>query len=58
MLVLSRKPGEELVIGNDVRVHVVRIVGNRVTLGVEAPREVKVRRAELPAREGEDADRN
>lgn len=47
MLVLSRKRGESLVIGDNIRVFVNRIVGNRVTLGIEAPAEVHIMRGEL-----------
>ena len=51
MLVLSRKVGEQILIGSDVCVTVVSIKGNRITLGVDAPRSVRVDRAELAARE-------
>ena len=47
MLVLSRKPGEELVIGDNIRLTVVAIRGNKVRLGITAPVEVPVRRLEL-----------
>ncbi|HUE75028.1 MAG TPA: carbon storage regulator [Pirellulaceae bacterium] len=47
MLVLSRKIGEKLVIGEGITVVVNRIAGNRVTLGIEAPRDVRIVRAEL-----------
>lgn len=47
MLVLSRKEGEKLVIGDNVTVEVVRISGNRITLGIAAPKEIKVLRSEL-----------
>ncbi len=47
MLVLSRKEGEKLVIGDNIELEVVRIAGNRVTLGIVAPTDVKVLRAEL-----------
>lgn len=47
MLVLSRKIGETLVIDGDVKVTVVRISGNRVALGIEAPDDVRVLRGEL-----------
>lgn len=50
MLVLSRKIGERLKIGDDVTVIVNRVAGNRVTLGIEAPPEVRVVRDELPKR--------
>jgi carbon storage regulator len=47
MLVLSRKLGQELVIGDSVRIVVNRISGNRVTLGIVAPDNVRVLRGEL-----------
>lgn len=47
MLVLSRKVGEKLVIDGNITVEVVRIQGNRITLGIVAPAEVKVLRGEL-----------
>ena len=47
MLVLSRKPGERILIGNDVSVMVVRIGPNAVRLGIEAPRSVTIVREEL-----------
>ena len=50
MLVLSRKAGEEILIGHDVRLVVHRIAGNRVALGVVAPKDVPVMRAELRLR--------
>lgn len=48
MLVLSRKVGEEIVIGSDVVLRVSRIRGNQVSLAIEAPKGVVIRRAELP----------
>jgi carbon storage regulator len=47
MLVLSRKIGERLVIGDGITVVVNRIAGNRVTLGIEAPQDVRIVRGEL-----------
>lgn len=47
MLVLSRKAGEKLIIDGNITVEVVRIQGNRVTLGFTAPAEVKIMRSEL-----------
>ena len=47
MLVLSRKIGEKLVIGDNITVVVSRVAGNRVTLGIEAPSEVRIIRGEL-----------
>jgi carbon storage regulator len=47
MLVLSRKLGEEIVIGGDLRVTVIEIRGQRVKLGLVGPPEVRIRRREL-----------
>jgi carbon storage regulator len=47
MLVLTRRPREQLFIGDDVCVTVIRLEGGQVRLGIEAPREVLVVRAEL-----------
>lgn len=47
MLVLSRKTGQRIHIGDQVTISVVRISGNRVRIGIEAPIEVPIRRWEL-----------
>ena len=47
MLVLSRHVDESLIIGNDIEIVVVEIRGDRVRLGVNAPREVSVHRKEV-----------
>ena len=47
MLVLSRKIGEKIHVGNDIMIEVRRVAGNRVTLAVEAPRDVRILRGEL-----------
>jgi len=47
MLVLSRKPGEALRVGEDVEITVVEVKGDMVRLGIQAPREVQVWRKEL-----------
>ena len=47
MLVLSRKVGERILIGDNVSVTVVRIVGGGVRLGIQAPPEMAVVREEL-----------
>ena len=49
MLVLTRKLMEKLYIGDDICVTVVRLEGGQVRLGIEAPRDVAVVRAELVA---------
>lgn len=51
MLVLSRKEGEQLIIGDDIVLTVSRISGNRVAIGIEAPRNVRIIRGELERRE-------
>jgi len=53
MLVLTRKVGEEIVIGDDIRVKVVAVQGDRVRLGIEAPRSVAVDRLEVRQRRAE-----
>lgn len=47
MLVLSRKEGEKLMIGDDIVLTITRINGNRVAVGIEAPRSVRIVRGEL-----------
>lgn len=47
MLVLSRKVGDKLVIDGNIIVEVVKIQGNRVSLGIVAPSNVKILRGEL-----------
>ena len=47
MLVLSRKKNESIVINNDITSVVVDILGDKVRLGVEAPKEVPVHRREV-----------
>ena len=48
MLVLSRKTNESIVIGNNITVQILKIKGNTIRLGITAPRDVPVRRSELP----------
>ncbi len=47
MLILSRKAGEKIMIGDDIAVSVIEIRGDQVKLGLEAPRSVKVYRREV-----------
>ncbi len=57
MLVLTRKLGEKLYIGNDIVITVVDIDRSKIRLGIEAPREMKIMRTELevegPTKEGD-----
>ena len=48
MLVLSRKTGQKVLIGDGIVVVVKRILGQRVTFGIEAPESVRIVRGELP----------
>jgi len=56
MLVLSRKEGERVVIGDGIEVTVLQICGHVVRLGFEADRSVEIRRAELRPLEGDSND--
>ena len=47
MLILSRRVGERIIIGDSIEVVVQSVSGERVTLGLAAPRDVKILRAEL-----------
>ena len=47
MLVLTRKSGESIVIGDDVVLTVLEVRGGQVRLGIEAPRDVVIHRAEV-----------
>jgi carbon storage regulator len=56
MLVLSRKRGEQVVLGNGITLTVVEVKGNRVRLAFDAPDPVRILRAELACRPGEPLD--
>lgn len=49
MLILTRKPGESIRIGDDIVVAVMGVNGNQVRVGIEAPRDVNIARHELAA---------
>jgi carbon storage regulator len=47
MLVLTRRPGESIVIGQDIVITVIEIKGGQVRIGIDAPREIDVYREEI-----------
>ena len=47
MLILTRRVGETLIIGDDVNITVLGIKGNQVRLGINAPKDVSVHREEI-----------
>lgn len=47
MLVLTRKPKEQIIIGDKIVITVVQVNGDRVRLGIEAPRDMPIYREEL-----------
>ena len=49
MLIITRKPGERVMVGDDIVVHVMELVGGSVRIGIEAPRSVPVYREEIYA---------
>jgi len=47
MLVLTRKAGEGIIIGEDIKITIVELKGGGVRIGIDAPREMKVHRQEV-----------
>jgi carbon storage regulator len=47
MLIITRKPGEKIMLGDDVIIEVMEISGSRVRIGIAAPRSVPVYREEI-----------
>ena len=47
MLVLSRLPGEQIRIGDEITVTVLEVQGDKVRVGIEAPRDVSIHRREV-----------
>ena len=50
MLVLSRKPGQTIRIGDDIVIRIQRVTGSRVAVAIEAPRECRILRSEIVGR--------
>ena len=47
MLILTRKVGESLLIGDDISLTILNVRGNQVKIGVKAPKDISVHRAEI-----------
>lgn len=58
MLILTRRVGESLIIGDDVVVNVLGVKGNQVRIGVDAPKDVTVHREEIYDRIQADKDKD
>jgi len=46
MLILTRKPGEVITVGEDIQIHVLSIKGGQARIGIDAPRHIPVNREE------------
>ncbi len=47
MLALSRKPGESVVIGNDIEITILEVKGEQIKVGIKAPKDIAIYRKEL-----------
>ena len=47
MLVLTRRPGESIIVGKDIVITVIEIKGGQVRIGIDAPRDIQVHREEI-----------
>ncbi|MBW6510127.1 MAG: carbon storage regulator CsrA [Desulfuromonadales bacterium] len=47
MLVLTRKAGEGIIIGDDVKITIIEVKGGGIRIGIDAPRDMKVHRQEV-----------
>ena len=47
MLILTRKPGESLYIGDDIKITIVEIKGHQIRVGIDAPKEFRIYREEI-----------
>ena len=47
MLVLGRKPGETIKIGDDITIHILKFQNNQIRVGIDAPSDISVHREEI-----------
>jgi carbon storage regulator len=47
VLIITRRPGEKIILGEDISIQVMEIVGNQVRIGIQAPKSVPVYREEI-----------
>jgi carbon storage regulator len=47
VLIITRRPGEKIILGDDISIQVMEIVGNQVRIGIQAPKSVPVYREEI-----------
>lgn len=53
MLVLTRKPNQKILIGENITISIVRVTGNTIRLGIDAPKDVRIIRSELEQKDSE-----
>lgn len=58
MLVLSRKPDEYILIGDDIKITICEIAGGKVKVGITAPRSITVVRGELVAKQQQEGSKS
>lgn len=47
MLVLTRKPGQQIMIGDDILINIVEVQGDNVRIAIDAPKQIKIYRGEI-----------
>lgn len=52
MLILTRRPGESLLIGDGIKITLINVEGNQVKIGIHAPDDITILRSELLERQG------
>ncbi len=47
MLVISRQPGDSILIGDDIKVIILEVSGDKIKIGIEAPKSIRIMRSEV-----------